>query len=123
MNEAFTHKSEEQDTHLPTDDSMHKKKKKKRSKVAAEMGDADEISEESTDAHRKQPQEDSTEYQQISDNAFKKKKSSTTEHCEDVENSTTAMTVTEDASNEAQIMDTQTEGHEKNKKMKRSKKE
>ncbi|XP_059364734.1 G patch domain-containing protein 4-like isoform X2 [Carassius carassius] len=127
VNEAFTHKSEEQDTHLPTDDSMHKKKKKKRSKVAAEMADADEISEESTDAHSKQPQEGSTEYQQTSDNTFKKKKSSTMEHCEDVENSTTAMTVTEDASNEAQIMDTQTEGQEndrkKNKKMKRSKKE
>ncbi|XP_026083203.1 G patch domain-containing protein 4 isoform X3 [Carassius auratus] len=124
VNEAFTHTSEEQDTHLPTDDSMHKKKKKKRFKVAAEMADADEISEESTDAHRKQLQEDSTEYQQTSDNTFKKKKkkkSSTTE------NSTTAMRVTEDASNEAQIMDTQTEGQEnerkKNKKMKRSKKE
>uniref|UniRef100_A0A8C1ZP93 G patch domain-containing protein 4 n=1 Tax=Cyprinus carpio TaxID=7962 RepID=A0A8C1ZP93_CYPCA len=130
VNEAFTHKSEEQDTHLPTDDSMHKKKKKKRSKVAAETADAEEISEESTDAHSKQPQEGSTEYQQTSDNAFKKKKKkkrSSMEHYEDVDNSATAMTVTEDASNVAQIMDTQTEGQKnerkKNKKMKRSKKE
>ncbi|XP_016380126.1 G patch domain-containing protein 4-like isoform X3 [Sinocyclocheilus rhinocerous] len=130
VNEAFTHKSEEQDIHLPTDDSIHKKKKKKRSKVAAETADADEISEESTDAHSKQPQEGSTDYQQTSDHAFKKKKkkkSSSMEHYEDVDNSTTAMTVTEDTSNEAQIMDTQTEGQEnerkKNKKMKLSKKE
>uniref|UniRef100_A0A673N471 G patch domain-containing protein 4 n=1 Tax=Sinocyclocheilus rhinocerous TaxID=307959 RepID=A0A673N471_9TELE len=131
VNEAFTHTSEERDTHLPMDDRVHKKKKKKKhSKVDDETADTDEISEDSTDTQNKQPQEGSIEHQQASDSASKKKKQkkkSSMEHNEDVDNSTTAMTVTEDTSNKAQIMDTQTEGQEndrkKNKKKKHSKKE
>lgn len=132
VNEAFTHTSEERDTHLQLNDSI-RKKKKKLSKVVAETAYTDEISEESTDAHSKQPQEGSIEYQQTSDNASKKKKKkkksavdlSETSPSTDVENSTSVMT--EDTSNEAQVMDTQTEGQEnnrkKNKKKKQSKKE
>ncbi|XP_016085730.1 G patch domain-containing protein 4-like [Sinocyclocheilus grahami] len=130
VNEAFTHTSEERDTHLPMDDSVHKKKKKKKqSKVDDETANTDEISEDSTNTQNKQPQEGSIEHQQASDGASKKKKKkkSSMEHYEVVDNSTTAMTVTEDTSNKAQIMDTQTEGQEndrkKNKKKKHSKKE
>ncbi|KAK2902949.1 hypothetical protein Q8A67_007662 [Cirrhinus molitorella] len=63
-------------THLPMDDSTgkKKKKKKKRSELVAETADANEISEDSIDGHSKQPQEGSTEYQQTSDNASKRKK-------------------------------------------------
>ncbi|XP_077071157.1 G patch domain-containing protein 4 [Siphateles boraxobius] len=132
--EAFTHTSEERDTHLPMDDSIHKKKKKKkRSKVVAETAGTDEIIEDSTDAHGKQPQEGSIEHQQASaDNVSKKKKKSIMDLYEtspsaDVENSTSVMTVTEDTGNEAQIIDAQTEGQEnnkkRNKKNKRSKNE
>lgn len=130
VNEAFTHTSEERDTHLQMNDSIHKKKKKKRSKVVVKTAYTDEISEDSADAHCKQPQEGSIEYQQTSDNASKKKKKSAMDLSEtspstDLENSTSVMT--EDTSNEAQVMDTQTEGQEnnrkKNKKKKQSKKE
>ncbi|XP_073703647.1 G patch domain-containing protein 4 [Garra rufa] len=116
----FTRTSEEQDTPLLMDDSTGKKKKKKKRSEVVE-----EISEDSTDAHSKQPQEGNTEYQQTSDNASKKKKKkkSSREHYEDVDNSTTVM----DTSNEAQTIDTQTEGQEndrkKSKKKKRSKRE
>ncbi|XP_067304642.1 G patch domain-containing protein 4 [Pseudorasbora parva] len=121
-NEALTHTSEERDAQLLMNDSIEKKKKKKkRSKVVAETADTDEISEDSTDAHCKQPQEGSIECQQTSDNVSKKKKKSV------MKNSTSVMTVTEDTSNEKQIIDKQTEGLEKNrkrnKKKKRSKKE
>ncbi|KAK9961078.1 hypothetical protein ABG768_008890 [Culter alburnus] len=124
--------SEERDTHLQMNDSIPKKKKKL-SKAVAETAYTDEISEDSTDAHSKQPQEGSIENQQTSDNASKKKKKkkkstmdlSETSPSTDVENSTSVMT--EDTSNEAQVMDTQTEGQEnnrkKNKKKKQSKKE
>ncbi|ROJ29209.1 G patch domain-containing protein 4 [Anabarilius grahami] len=131
VNEAFTHTSEERDTHLQMNDSIPKKKKKL-SKVVAETAYTDEISEDSTDAHSKQPQEGSIEYQQTSDNASKKKKKkkksamdlSETSPSTDVENSTSVMT--EDTSNEAQVMDTQTgqeNNRKKNKKKKQSKKE
>ncbi|XDV40388.1 hypothetical protein PO909_009480 [Leuciscus waleckii] len=129
VNEAFTHTSEERVTHLPMDDSIHKKKKKKkRSKVVAETAGTDEISEDSTDAHRKQPQEGSIEHQQASDNVSKKKKKSVmvlneTSPSADVENSTSVMTVTEDTGNEAQITEGQENNKKRNKKKKRSKKE
>ncbi len=127
MYKAFTHTSEERDTHLLMDDCTHKKKKKKkRSKVDDETADIDEIREDSMDTQNKQPQEGSTEHQQTSDCASrkkKKKKKSSMEHYEDVDNSTTMMTVTEDTSNEAQIMEGQENGRKKNKKKKRSKKE
>ncbi|RXN30354.1 G patch domain-containing 4-like protein [Labeo rohita] len=122
VNEALTCTSGEPDAHLPTDDTTGKKKKKKktkRSEVVAEMAEADEISEDSTDAHSEQPQEGSTEYQQTSDNASKrkkKKKKSSVERKEDVM----------DTSNGAQMIDTQTEEQEKDRKKnkkKRSKKE
>lgn len=128
MYEAFTHTSEERDTHLLMDDCTHKKKKKKkkRSKEDNETADIDEISEDSTDTQNKQPQEGSTEHQQTSDSASRKKKKknkSSMEHYEDMDNSTTMMTVTEDTSNEAQIMEGQENDRKKNKKKKQSRKE
>lgn len=123
VNEAFTHTSEERDTHLPMDDSIHKKKKKKRSKVVAETAGTDEIIEDSTDAHGEQPQEGSVEHQQTSDNVSKKKKKSVMDLFETspsaaVENLTSVMTVTEDTGNEGQE-----NNKKRNKKKKRSKKE
>ncbi|XP_056089084.1 G patch domain-containing protein 4 [Rhinichthys klamathensis goyatoka] len=125
VNEAFTHTSEERDAHLPMDDSNHKKKKKKKKKRSKVVAETDEIIEDSTDAHGKQPQEGSIEHQQTSDNVSKKKKKSVMDLYEtaDVENSTSGMTATEDTGNEAQITGGQENNKRRNKKKKRSKKE
>ncbi|XP_059423964.1 G patch domain-containing protein 4-like [Carassius carassius] len=124
--EAFTHTSEERYTHLPVDDRMHKKKKNKKQSKVDETADTDDISEDATDTHNKQPQEDSIEHRQASDSAStkkKKKKKSSAVHYGDVDNSSTAMTGTEDTSNEAQIMDTQIEGQENDRKKKKKKRQ